>query len=467
MGFGMAAVDRAEPFADNWAYLKVELNWLEKVLLTAATRQKKENREIDRLSKTKADRASSAWWQGLIEVEGRAGHDSPPPTGGMPYAQQLARRLEATASGKLALPSLCARLELGSFEKSVILMGLAAEVHRRYGQLYEYLCGPDRLPTVDLALRLLCRDDRAWRQGRACLDADSKLRRYGLIAFRGEAGPLRERSLFLSEDLVSFLLSEVPDGEWLDRLVGQESRFLSKSVFALGQYVEEGVAPQLVLPESVRVQAEGIAARLRSGMTATHDWQGVLEQGLILLLTGAKGTGKRSLVCGMAQAGGVTLMEVDLRDGGSAEAIVAEIERLRPEGLLVRSSGPWLGGMEADLWGRLVRSRREARLTVFCSERAVAMGSGVRGCFDARIRLERPGVEARRLIWPGCFAPQVELDGAIDWDALARYELTGGEIAAVVREVVVRFGGGAIGQEEIESVLGAYGRRLTRPKKGS
>jgi hypothetical protein len=185
MGFGMAVVDRAEPFADNWAYLKVELNWLEKVLLTAATRQKKENREADRLSKTKADRASSAWWQGLIEVEGKAGHDSPPPSGGVPYGQLLARRLEVTASGKLALPSLCARLELGSFEKSVILMGLAAEVHRRYGQLYEYLCGPERLPTVDLALRLLCRDDRAWRQGRACLDADSKLRRYGLIAFRG------------------------------------------------------------------------------------------------------------------------------------------------------------------------------------------------------------------------------------------------------------------------------------------
>jgi hypothetical protein len=113
-----------------------------------------------------------------------------------------------------------------------------------------------------------------------------------------------------------------------------------------------------------------------------------------------------------------------------------------------------------------VRSRREAKLTVFCCERALAMGSGVRGCFDARLRLERPGVEARRLIWPGCFAPQVELDGAIDWDQLARYELTGGEIAAVVREVVVRYGEAEIGQAEIESVLG-YGRRLTRPKKGS
>jgi hypothetical protein len=120
--------------------------------------------------------------------------------------------------------------------------------------------------------------------------------------------------------------------------------------------------------------------------------------------------------------------------------------------------------MEVDLWGRLVRSRREAKLTVFCSERALAMGSAVRGCFDTRIRLERPGMADRRLIWPGCFAPQVEL-GAIDWEALARYELTGGEIAAVVREVVVR-SRGVISMEEIESVLG-YGRRLTRPRKGS
>lgn len=466
----MAAVDRAEPFADNWAYLKVELNWLEKVLLTAATRQKKENREADRLSKTKADRASSAWWQGLVEMEGRAGHDSPPPGGGVPYAQQLARRLEVTMAGKLALPSLCARLELGSFEKSVLLMGLAVEVHRRYGQLYEYLCGPERLPTVDLALRLLCRDDRAWRQARATLAVEGKLRRYGLIRFCAEDGPLRERSLFLPEDVVGFLLAEVPDGAWLDRLLAQEVKFLTKSVFPLGQYVGEGVAPQLVLPERVRAEAGALAMRLRAGRTAIHEWQGVTERGLMVLLTGGRGTGKRSLACGIAQAGGVVLMEVDLRDGGSGEEIVAEIERVRPEGLLVRSSGRWLSEMEPDLWGRLVQSRRSARLTVFCTERGVAMGRGVRDCWDGRIVLEGPTVADRRLIWPSCFAPQVGLETvgleAMDWEALARWELTGGEIAAVVREVVM--GNDSVGMGAIEAVLRrCYGRRLTRPKKGS
>jgi hypothetical protein len=34
-------------FADNWAYFKTELNWLDRVLMMAVSRQKRDTSEVD------------------------------------------------------------------------------------------------------------------------------------------------------------------------------------------------------------------------------------------------------------------------------------------------------------------------------------------------------------------------------------------------------------------------------------
>ena len=63
----MAGTGTVEPFASNWAYLKVELNWLERLLMVSAARQRKETRDVNRVARSAVDRATSHWWQGLIE----------------------------------------------------------------------------------------------------------------------------------------------------------------------------------------------------------------------------------------------------------------------------------------------------------------------------------------------------------------------------------------------------------------
>lgn len=209
-----------DAFSDNWAYLKVELNWLERLLMMAVAKQRQETKELDAIAKTRGDRATSHWWKGVITVE-KGGYDSPRPVvahAAGNYHEQLETRIQASAQQGifLALPQLCDRLALSRFEKQVLLLALAPEIHHRYSDLLEYLC-QQNLPTVDLALRLLCRSDQAWREGRLkFLTAPFQ----GLIQLlEDKPGPLLKRSIKLSDDLVTFLLSDRPETGWLDKLV--------------------------------------------------------------------------------------------------------------------------------------------------------------------------------------------------------------------------------------------------------
>jgi hypothetical protein len=67
------------PFANNWAYLKTELSWLERLLMLAIARQRKEAKALGRVARTKADQVTSHWWQGLINVSPRTYEEGPPP----------------------------------------------------------------------------------------------------------------------------------------------------------------------------------------------------------------------------------------------------------------------------------------------------------------------------------------------------------------------------------------------------
>ena len=67
------------PFANNWAYLKVELNWLERLLMLAVARKRKDLKDINRVAHNRGDRVTSHWWKGLIHVSPRAYDEGPPP----------------------------------------------------------------------------------------------------------------------------------------------------------------------------------------------------------------------------------------------------------------------------------------------------------------------------------------------------------------------------------------------------
>ncbi|MGK7891949.1 MAG: AAA family ATPase [Leptolyngbyaceae cyanobacterium] len=244
-----------EGFADNWAYLKTELTWLDRMLMMALARYRQEKKSVDRIAQSPADQASSHWWKGVISLEGniaydehrpsaqsnsgktaKAGGTTQPPAGPSPqpqpqaklgYQQQLDLRIQASKRNgvTLALPWLCDRLKLSLFEKNLILMGLAPEVNRRFARLYRYLQSHDDhlvsdLPSVELVLRLLCRNDQEWRRARQQLNPDAPLMTHNLILLLYQShDPFLNATVRLADELVDCLLAEDPDPNTLEALL--------------------------------------------------------------------------------------------------------------------------------------------------------------------------------------------------------------------------------------------------------
>ncbi len=221
-----------EPFRDNWSYLKVEMNWLERILLNAVAKARVVEAKTNRHGKTAADRASRDWWMGLMSFE-KVGYDSPQPSANpsansstkpaQSYQQQLDARIrQSQAVGvQLVLPALCDRYALSQFERQALLLAIAPEVHRRYGELCGYLSGQASvgLPTVDLALRLFCRDDQAWRLGRSQLLTGSLATEGVLVPFLLTPQSFLQQPLKLNPHWVTELLG----GEGGVRSVAAES----------------------------------------------------------------------------------------------------------------------------------------------------------------------------------------------------------------------------------------------------
>ena len=256
-----------ELFRDNWSYLKVEINWLERILLNAAAKMRKTEATTARFAKTKADRATHSWWEGLVTLE-KVGYDSPPvdvAPKSLTYQQQIDLRItESHTQGiPLALPSLCDRYHLSLFEKQTILLALAPEVHRRYGELCGYLTGHDgvSLPNVDLALRLFCRDDRTWRQGRSQLQFGPLIQHTILIPSDRLDQSFLESPLKLSPPIVNTLLADHPTPKTSQTLSPQ--RPILNSQFSIPQFFHRALhhlqsAPSTALTTAQAAQWIGL-----------------------------------------------------------------------------------------------------------------------------------------------------------------------------------------------------------------
>lgn len=208
-----------QPFADNWSYLKAELAWLDRVLMRSLSKQRQSNQEIDRVAKSPVDRSTSHWWKGFIAID--------PSKGGSLVPQQTPQnqhplgrygdRIEASRHQniRLAIPTLCDRLELSHFERDLLILCLAPEISRRYERLYTFLNNDDtncRQPTVDLALRLFCRSDAEWRNARNKFSPQSPLIKHKILKLYlpeyNTARSLLSKAMLLSEKAVTYLLSE-------------------------------------------------------------------------------------------------------------------------------------------------------------------------------------------------------------------------------------------------------------------
>ena len=213
------ALPDVQPFADNWSYLKAELAWLDRILMRSLAKQRQNNQEVDRIAKSAADRATNHWWKGFIAIDPSKGGSvvpkslpqTPHPLGR--YGDRIV--ISRDSNIHLAIPALCDRLELGHFERDLLIFCLAPEISRRYERIYEFLNNDNtncKQPTVDLALRLFCRSDAEWRNARNTLSAQSPLIKRKIIQLylptTSTARSLLSKAMLLSEKAATYLLSE-------------------------------------------------------------------------------------------------------------------------------------------------------------------------------------------------------------------------------------------------------------------
>jgi hypothetical protein len=242
------------PFADNWAYLKTELAWLDRILRRVLAKQRKLNHEINRVANSAADRATSHWWQGFINLEqnpangGSYQKQERAPVVAVPHPMgRFGDRIAASFEQgiHLSVPFLCQQLDLSEFERNVIILCLAPEINRRYEKLYAYLNNDEtncRQPTVDLALRLFCRNDAEWQIARQSLQAKATLLKNKVLEIQmgsSSAHTLLSRHLQLSDKAVDYLLSD--NQSLLDVLPKKRGRKRRKTLKSNSRDILSGV----------------------------------------------------------------------------------------------------------------------------------------------------------------------------------------------------------------------------------
>uniref|UniRef100_A0A832M365 ATP-binding protein n=1 Tax=Oscillatoriales cyanobacterium SpSt-402 TaxID=2282168 RepID=A0A832M365_9CYAN len=473
------------PFPDNWTYLRTELNWLDRVLANMIARQRKETKEVNRVARSPLDRATSHWWQGLLNLDGVIASDSPVPapkrgTAKGNYFQQMEARIRTSQEQGiiLGLPSLCQRLELTSFEKNLVLIALAPEVSRRYERIYRLLQEPDQpqasgLPNVDLVLRLLCRNDAEWRSARLSLAATSKLVGHQVVLLPDTYNePFLAHPIKLSDAIVEYLLAEQPQLTTLETLLQSaspsDSCEIEQPFWALDTWtpapidpanevqsnkaiVPSSLAPdawtRLVLPEPLLVTLQHWCDRVRYAEQVDEVWgfEQMIDSvaGTVALLVGAKGTGKTTIAHAIAQTLNVPLVSIDLALLNSAQSH-SKLQHLltqSPTVLLLKSAQRWFGRttmLPVATLHRFLQQRQHSRsITLLSLEPPGTIRAIWQPYLTDTLELALLNKTNRLRLWKQCFTATVPLAPDVDWQVLAQMRFTSGEIVAIAREAAI------------------------------
>ncbi|HEY9657910.1 MAG TPA: AAA family ATPase [Allocoleopsis sp.] len=449
--------DHADSFADTWAYLKTELRWLDQVLMLAVTRQRKETTEIERITHSKADRATSAWWKGIISTEGKAVYDEhrqPTATGAkVNYQQQLEGKIQASLKQGvgLGLPILRDRLGLTLFEKNLVLLSLAPEINRRYARLYRYLQGDDPalktdLPTIDLVLRLLCRNDEEWRAARDRLVSTSPLLHYNLLQLdAAPADSWLNGSLKLAEPLVSYLLAEQPTRPDLERLL---RRSQPQPLPLLQQTVLATEWSDLVLPEPLLASLQYLAQQLQGQRLACEKWgfqtvSAGIDPGKLVWLIGSSGTGKTIAAHAIARSLHTPLAQVDLAQLSPDQhpQLLQEILTKNPKILLLKSAHLWFGRSSclssSQIHQFLAKRQQDTSLTLLSTHSINRIQVVWRQQADQILTFAKPTPAERQRLWQQAFPAEIPLSPDLDWQTLAQnWSLTGKEILTIAQDAI-------------------------------
>ncbi len=555
---------KSSPFTDNWAYVKTELQWLDRLLLLAVGRQRKERRETDKVSSTQRDRLTRHWWKGIITLDTPPSYDdgrpaspsadllsgnawqqsassaagpsldqqntdprtaaprnaepktpeSKTPESKTPelqnpdprhpdskqapasYQRQLDGRIQASrAEGiQLGLPALCDRLQLTLFEKNLLILGLAPEVNRRYARLYGYLQESETspLPQVDLALKLLCRNDQEWYTARRRLAEASPLLQTGLVSLVApEVQPLLTHRVRLAPPLVNYLLANPVNACALDDLLAAvaletmattepeppttlrrpasrdvSSRDASRDLLSrdvsrdlLSRHASRPPAPEpllvlppvsavdawnpLVLPRSLKRELKHLSQRLQ--WLAFDPPEALAEpRGTWAIFVGPAGTGKAMAARAIAQAAQTAILQVDLQhyDPQHLSRCLQTWQDQAPTVLLIESAELLLGGQAqisaARLEQFLAQRQQQPCLTLFTVTLQARVAPRWLQTCDRLLSFPLPDAAARARLWKKAFPKGVVPDPRISWEKLAEQgKLTAPQIRAIARDAAL------------------------------
>jgi hypothetical protein len=477
-----------EAFPDNWTYLRTELNWLDRLLASAIARQRKDTKEIERVSKARIDQITSHWWKGLIQVDGAIASDSPAEmprrhTSSMVnYQQRLEVRVQASQQRGivLGLPALCQRLNLSTFEKNLLLFALAPEISRRYGRIYNFLQDTDHpgasgLPTIDLILRLLCRNDDEWRSARLSLTSQAKLLQHEIVVLPQLATEsFLSHPVKLAATIAEYLLADSPQIITLDTLLQlptQPDRLavassmvlpaactlapvtLSNSLQSPLSTIEqlpppaEDLWPKLVLPKKLVLTLQHFCDRLRYANAGNEQWpwphdQAELKAGTIALLVGEAGTGKTLVARAIAQALDVSLAVVDLAriNLSQSNQVLQQITENAPTILLLKAASYWFGRsapVESFQLRQFLHQRQYSQTITLLSTDPTHPIKPSWYNYLISLNVPFPTQADRLTLWQQAFPPEVPLAADLDWQKLTQFRLSGGQIQAIARAAIV------------------------------
>jgi hypothetical protein len=478
------SLDQLEGFADNWAYLRSELNWLERILMLAVARQRKETKEVDRIAQSRADKATSHWWRGIISLEGGSAYDEPrkpPQSPGKTYQQQLETRILTSQQRGivLALPLLRDRLALIPFEKNLILMGLAPEIHRRFARLYHYLQGDDvptktDLPTVDLVLRLFCRNDAEWSMARSRLAPMSPLLHHRLLEVSpNSSDTLLNQPIKLTDSLVDYLLAHQPTVNALEQLllpaisVPPLPRFLSTHVSTI-------TASDLILPAPLLRSLQSLSQTTKACLynpVGEIALQGMASQpGQVVVLVGAKGTGKTMAAAAIAHSLDcpLTLVDLALVQPEHYTHVLQEIAAQAPTVLLIKSAQYWLRrstSLSAVVVNQFLMQRRCLPGTTLLSVPLLpSVGIKWQKQMDQILQFPLPESSDRLQLWQQSFPDHLRVTSDLNWELLAaQLRLSGGEIRAIAHTAILLLtaaGDPTLGMRHLVQALEQHGKTL-------
>ena len=465
----MSTPPEALPFTDNWAYLKTELAWLDRLLMVAVSRQKREIETVDEIALSDQDRVTSHWWKGIIALGGQPGYDhAHPPKAtsslGANYAQHLEARIQASLrhGTPLALPHLRDSLQLTAFEKNVILMALAPEINQRFGRLYGYLQYQHEesewdLPTVDLCLRLLCRNDQEWRQSRPLIAPSGRLVSLGLVEWAStDDTTLLSRHLRLAEPLITYLLSETPDPSQIQAWLAPPD--------PLHRDPPPSTAPILLVPDPQRAQIKTLCALVQA------------EIHPLVLLTGPAGTGKTQTARWVSHHLNLPLTVLDLSATSEAdyETLFDSPAALPPGVLLIQQAQIWLGRtplLEPALVQQWLTQRQgDPGLTLLAADPLHRVTLAWRQRCDGVLHLPMPSPSVRKALWKHALPADLPLHRGLTQTLLAQLPLSGGDIQTLARTAVAlahQARSPHLTQAHVHQALALHHPRVKWPKAGT